>query len=78
MKTLLFNAKWCYPCRVMREMLKEHDLEDQFEFIDVDEEPDRVAEHGIDSIPTMVRGNRRLVGLCPVEQVKEFTSEPQP
>ncbi|MFC0680312.1 thioredoxin family protein [Lysobacter korlensis] len=73
-----FGAAWCGPCRafepVMHELATRHpDI--SIKKIDVDQEPDLAAEHGIMSMPTTLvyRGDQlvdRIVGARPLPMME--------
>ncbi len=53
-KVQKFGADWCGPCKMLDPILKELDQERQdvdFEFVDVEEEPELAAEKGVMGVP---------------------------
>ena len=56
MKTIVFTARWCAPCKVykptLEEVIKENPNVD-IEFIDVGNDPDKLMEkYSVSSVPT--------------------------
>lgn len=45
----VFTAFWCPPCKVLKTVLKEVDIE--VEYIDVDENPDLAIDNNVGAIP---------------------------
>jgi len=53
-----FHADWCGPCKTQDPIIEEieADYEDrvEFEFVDVDENPDMANQYQVRSIPTVI------------------------
>lgn len=57
LKVMKWGASWCGPCRMLDPIL--HELEKElvdveFEFIDVDENPESAGENGIMGVPRVM------------------------
>ena len=80
-----FWAGWCGPCRVVAPMLER--LADEHPALriaklDVDQEPDLVAEHRIRGIPTLIRFDggsetRRAIGALPYPELLRALGIPE-
>ena len=59
-KVLKFGASWCGPCRMMaptiKALIEKYADNENVEIleVDVDENPELAAEHGIRNVPTMI------------------------
>ena len=79
--TLLdFHADWCGPCKtqdpIIEELESEYGDRVNFEFVDVDENPDVANEYQVRSIPTViVKGGEeiveRFVGVTQRQTIEE-------
>lgn len=55
MKLLKFYAEWCGPCKIITQQLQTQDLGDvELVEINIDENPEKVTEYGIRSIPVLI------------------------
>jgi thioredoxin 1 len=75
-----FHADWCGPCKtqdpIIEEIEADYDDAVNFEFVDVDEDPDRANEYSVRSIPTVIvtAGDEvveRFVGVTQREPIEE-------
>jgi len=75
-----FHADWCGPCKTQDPIIEEieADYEDrvEFEFVDVDANPDLANEYQVRSIPTVIvtAGEEvveRFVGVTQREPIEE-------
>lgn len=69
MKFNLYGAPWCGNCNQTKDQLKVLGLTEgtDFAYINVDEHPEAVAEHGIRGLPTLIDTNGgRAVGLLKI------------
>jgi thioredoxin 1 len=57
LKIQKFGASWCGPCKMLNPVLDELKVEldgvVEFESVDVDVEPEKAAEAGVMSVPTV-------------------------
>ena len=56
-KVIRFTAPWCAPCRMLApiiETLKNEISDVEWEVVDVDQHPEKAAEKGIRSVPTVM------------------------
>ena len=75
-----FWAPWCGPCKMMMPVLEKYSAEDdavRVVKINVDEDGDIAAAHGIRSIPTFIlfedgEIKAKQSGAMSIEQLKEF------
>jgi thioredoxin-like negative regulator of GroEL len=79
-KILAFTATWCGPCRNFKPILEQVSREIPVEFIDIDANPQLVAEYGIRSVPTIVVLNNGQVaskqaGVLTESQIKSLWSQ---
>lgn len=56
-KVVKFGAPWCGPCKILDPVL--HELKDEmpnveFEFIDVDQQPEMAAKFGVMGVPRVM------------------------
>jgi len=52
-----FTATWCGPCKTLAPIMMTVQIKNptvQFQTIDIDENPQLVAEYGIRSVPTVI------------------------
>lgn len=69
MKFNLYGAPWCANCNQTKDQLKALGLQEgsDFVYINVDNQPEAVAEHGIRGLPTLIDTNGgRAVGLVKI------------
>ena len=74
-KILAFTAGWCQPCKNFKPILEQISRELPVQFIDIDANPDLVAEYGIRNVPTIIitRDNRAVAkqaGVLTESQIK--------
>lgn len=72
-KVIDFSAVWCGPCQMLKPIFEELESEYagrvDFETVDVDEDPEKATEYGIEAMPTLVfldkdgKEVNRIVGL---------------
>ena len=79
-KILFFSASWCGPCKNFKPIMEQVSRELPVEFIDVDANPQLVAEYGVRNIPTIVitRDNRAVAkqaGVLTESQIKGLWSQ---
>ncbi|RSL29226.1 thioredoxin [Salibacterium salarium] len=81
MRLLKFSASWCTPCQVLTAQLNGIDDDMpalEYEEVDIDEMPDKAAEYGVMSIPTLVVETAdgeevaRHSGFLPKDAVREL------
>jgi thioredoxin 1 len=79
-----FWAAWCGPCRaispVLEQLAGEHPDELTVVKLNVDDNPETVAQHGISSIPTLKvyrdgEVRKTLVGAMPKARLEEELAE---
>lgn len=70
---LLYSASWCQPCKQLKKMLDENNIE--YTTIDIDADPEVARAAGVRGIPTLVNAaGERRVGAITLAQVKELIS----
>ena len=79
-KILYFSAAWCGPCKNFKPIMEQVSREIPVEFIDVDANPQLVAEYGVRNIPTLVIVNNGQVsskqaGVLTESQVRNLWSQ---
>ena len=79
-KILAFTATWCQPCKNFKPILEQVSREIPVEFIDVDANPQLVAEYGIRKVPTIVvvnngRATGKQAGVLTESQIKSLWSQ---
>jgi thioredoxin-like negative regulator of GroEL len=79
-KILAFTATWCQPCKNFKPILEQVSREIPVEFIDVDANPQLIAEYGIRNVPTIVVVNNGQVsskqaGVLTESQIKSLWSQ---
>ena len=79
-KILYFSAAWCGPCKNFKPIMEQVSREIPVEFIDVDANPQLVAEYGVRNIPTLVVVNNgqaaaKQAGVLTESQVKNLWSQ---
>ena len=68
----LFSAQWCEPCKSIKRIIEQEGLTDQVVVIDLGEDEPFFALHGVIAIPTLMYKDKRLIGLRPTQEVKDF------
>ena len=76
-KILKFYAPWCAPCTALGKVISESDVIIDIEEINIDDEPEKAAEYGVRSIPTLVlikdgSATKRKTGMMSKEEFEEF------
>lgn len=75
-----FHADWCGPCKtqdpIIEEIEAEYEDRVEFEFVDVDANPDMANEYQVRSIPTVIVTTgeeviERFVGVTQREPIEE-------
>jgi thioredoxin-like negative regulator of GroEL len=79
-KILYFSAGWCQPCKNFKPIIEQVSREIPVEFIDVDANPQLVAEYGIRNVPTIVVVNNgqatgKQAGVLTESQIKSLWSQ---
>ena len=74
-KILYFSASWCQPCKNFKPIMEQVSRELPVQFVDVDANPDLVAEYGIRNVPTVIVVNNGRVaskqaGVLTESQIK--------
>jgi thioredoxin-like negative regulator of GroEL len=74
-KILYFSAAWCQPCKNFKPIMEQVSRELPVQFVDVDANPQLVAEYGIKSVPTVLIINNgqvssRQAGVLTESQIK--------
>ena len=72
---LYFSATWCQPCKNFKPIMEQVSRELPVQFVDVDANPQLVAEYGVRSVPTVIIINNGQVaskqaGVLTESQVK--------
>ncbi len=79
-----FHADWCGPCKtqdpIIEELEEEFGDRVEFEYVDVDAEPDTANEYQVRSIPTVIVKSgddvvERFVGVTQRETLESALSE---
>jgi len=79
-KILAFTAGWCQPCKNFKPILEHVSRELPVQFVDVDANPDLVAEYGIKSVPTVIvvnngRVESKQAGVLTEAQIKSLWNQ---
>jgi thioredoxin-like negative regulator of GroEL len=79
-KILYFSATWCGPCKNFKPIMEQVSRELPVQFVDVDANPQLVAEYGIKSVPTVLIINNgqvssRQAGVLTESQIKSLWSQ---
>jgi thioredoxin-like negative regulator of GroEL len=74
---IFFSASWCGPCKSFKPVMERLSQELPIRFVDVDAEPQLVAEYGIRNVPTVVvtqdgREISKRSGVLTESQVREL------
>jgi len=74
---IFFSASWCNPCKNFKPVMERLSQELPIRFVDVDAEPQLVAEYGVRSVPTIVitqdgREVGKRSGVLTESQVREL------
>ena len=74
---LYFSAPWCGPCKSFKPVMERLSQELPIRFIDVDSEPQLVAEYGVRNVPTIVvtqdgREINKRSGVLTESQVRDL------
>ena len=78
LKVIKFSAVWCPPCQLLNPIVHKisRDYDDvEFEFVDIDNDPDLAIKFKIASVPTLVflvdgKEEERLVGAYPEQMIR--------
>lgn len=52
MKVTVYGAAWCGPCKILKRVLAEGEV--NYTYVDIDEEPNQAKDAGVRGIPTTV------------------------
>jgi thioredoxin-like negative regulator of GroEL len=79
-KILYFTATWCQPCKNFRPVMEQVSRELPVQFVDINSNPQLVAEYGIRSVPTIVIVNNGQVaskqaGVLTESQIKSLWNQ---
>jgi thioredoxin-like negative regulator of GroEL len=79
-KILYFSAAWCGPCKNFKPIMESLSNEMTVQFIDVDANPQLVAEYGIRNVPTIVVVNNgqavgKQAGVLTESQVRNLWNQ---
>ena len=74
---IFFSASWCNPCKSFKPIMERLSQELPIRFVDVDAEPQLVAEYGIRNVPSVVvtqdgREISKRSGVLTESQVREL------
>jgi putative thioredoxin len=74
---IFFSASWCHPCKSFKPVMERLSQELPIRFVDVDTEPQLVAEYGIRNVPSVVvtqdgREISKRSGVLTESQVREL------
>ena len=74
---IFFSASWCNPCKSFKPVMERLSQELPIRFVDVDAEPQLVAEYGIRNVPSVVvtqdgREVSKRSGVLTESQVREL------
>jgi len=77
---LYFSATWCGPCKNFKPIMEQVSRELPVRFVDVDTNPQLVAEYGVRSVPTVILVNNDQVvekkaGVLTEAQIKSLWSQ---
>jgi len=77
---LYFSATWCGPCKNFKPIMEQVSRELPVRFVDVDSNPQLVAEYGVRSVPTVILVNNDQVvekkaGVLTEAQIKSLWSQ---
>jgi thioredoxin-like negative regulator of GroEL len=59
-KLKVFGANWCSSCKQLKASLEKVNI--NFEYIDIDVNPELAKEFNIRSLPTSIVGQRQITG----------------
>lgn len=82
-KVIKFGASWCGPCKMLDPILKElkdEMIDVEFQFVDVEEDPETTANFGVMGVPrTMIYKNDERVedfaGFKPKSEIYELINK---
>jgi len=79
-KILYFSATWCGPCKNFKPIMEQVSRELPVMFVDVDSNPQLVAEYGVRNVPTVILVNNDQViekkaGVLTEAQIKSLWSQ---
>jgi len=74
---IFFSAPWCQPCKSFKPVMERLSQELPIRFVDVDTEPQLVAEYGVRNVPTIVvtqdgREINKRSGVLTESQVRDL------
>ena len=49
---IVFGAPWCSGCKALKKALEDNNI--PFEYVNVDDKPERASEEGVRSLPTTI------------------------
>lgn len=82
MKVIYFSASWCGPCKMFKPILQQvsSELGTFVNYVDVDQNPEKVSQYNVSSVPTLViedQGGKQLfrhTGAMGSQQLVEVLS----
>tara|TARA_R110000796_G_scaffold237293_1_gene357248 strand:- start:721 stop:969 length:249 start_codon:yes stop_codon:yes gene_type:complete len=79
-KILYFSATWCGPCKNLKPIMESLSNQMAVQFVDIDSNPQLVAEYGVRSVPTLIfekdgRPVKRESGVLTESQVKNIWNQ---
>ena len=79
-KILYFSATWCGPCKNLKPIMESLSNQMTVQFVDIDSNPQLVAEYGVRSVPTLIfekdgRPVKKESGVLTESQVKNIWNQ---
>lgn len=68
----LYGASWCAPCKSVKLLLEENNV--QYDYCDIDQEENLKAlqELGVRGVPTLVKEDGSFITGAKIENIKDF------